>query len=125
LGASDVCAGAGVPGAAAGDREEVARQPDALLEERTRSGELVAGPAHTRTFRGCNGVPLATDGPFLESKEQLAAARPLLRSHPRGRVWHEERHGFLPAWPVRPVYRALIAPIRSPSARGGQQARDR
>lgn len=47
-------------------------------------------------------------------------ARLLLRSHPRGRVCEEERHGFLPPWLVRPVYRALIAPIRSLSARGGE-----
>lgn len=59
-----------------------------------------------------------------ESQEPLLA-RLLLRSHPRGRVWQEERHGLLPAWAVRPVYRALIAPIRSLSARGGQQVRDR
>nr|WP_232328155.1 molybdopterin-dependent oxidoreductase [Kibdelosporangium sp. MJ126-NF4] len=46
----------------------------------------------------------------------------LLRSHPRGRVWQEERHGLLPGRAVRPVYRALIRPIRFLSARG---ARDR
>ncbi|ALG08345.1 molybdopterin-dependent oxidoreductase [Kibdelosporangium phytohabitans] len=43
---------------------------------------------------------------------------PLLRSHPRGRVWHEERHGLVPGRVVRPVYRALIRPIRLLSARG-------
>jgi DMSO/TMAO reductase YedYZ molybdopterin-dependent catalytic subunit len=35
----------------------------------------------------------------------------LLESHPRARVWEEERHGSLPAWLVRPVYRALKAPL--------------
>lgn len=58
-----------------------------------------------------------------KSHEPLLA-RLLLRSHPWGRVWEEERHGFLPPWLVRPVYRALIAPIRSLSARGGE-ARNR
>ncbi|GAA0931618.1 molybdopterin-dependent oxidoreductase [Pseudonocardia zijingensis] len=43
---------------------------------------------------------------------------PLLRPHPRGRVWEEERHGLVPGRLVRPVYRALIAPIRALSARG-------
>ncbi len=41
-----------------------------------------------------------------------------LASHPRARVWHEERHRYLPGRLVRPVYRALIAPIRALSARG-------
>lgn len=42
----------------------------------------------------------------------------LLRPHPRARVWMEERHGHLPAWLVRPVYRLLIRPIAFLSARG-------
>ena len=41
----------------------------------------------------------------------------LLKTHPRGRVWEEERHGVLPTWLVRPLYRALVAPIRILSAR--------
>jgi DMSO/TMAO reductase YedYZ molybdopterin-dependent catalytic subunit len=43
---------------------------------------------------------------------------PLLRTHPRARVWEEERHGFVPGRVVRPIYRALIRPIRILSARG-------
>ncbi|MFC0623633.1 molybdopterin-dependent oxidoreductase [Kribbella deserti] len=43
---------------------------------------------------------------------------PLLRSHPRARVWQEERHGLLPGRVVRPFYRPLINPIRRLSARG-------
>jgi DMSO/TMAO reductase YedYZ molybdopterin-dependent catalytic subunit len=35
----------------------------------------------------------------------------LLESHPRARVWEEERHGSLPGRLVRPVYRALKAPL--------------
>lgn len=35
----------------------------------------------------------------------------LLESHPRARVWEEERHGSLPGWLVRPVYRAIKAPL--------------
>lgn len=31
----------------------------------------------------------------------------LLQSHPRARVWEEERHGALPGWLIRPVYRAI------------------
>ncbi len=36
----------------------------------------------------------------------------LFRTHPRGRVWEEERNGTLPTWLVRPLYRAVVAPIR-------------
>jgi DMSO/TMAO reductase YedYZ molybdopterin-dependent catalytic subunit len=37
----------------------------------------------------------------------------LVKPHPRARVWNEERHRYLPAWVVRPVYRRLIATIRA------------
>jgi len=33
----------------------------------------------------------------------------LLSSHPRARVWKEERHRYLPAWSIRRLYRATIA----------------
>lgn len=46
----------------------------------------------------------------------------LLRSHPRGRVWEEERNGALPARMVRPFYRMLIGPIRFLSSRGESSA---
>ena len=44
----------------------------------------------------------------------------LVKPHRRARVWHEERHRYLPARVVRPVYRRLIAPIRAMSARGSR-----
>lgn len=40
------------------------------------------------------------------------------KPHPRASVWKEERHRYLPAWSVRPVYRLLIPPITFLSARG-------
>ncbi|BDU07296.1 molybdopterin-dependent oxidoreductase [Nocardia cyriacigeorgica] len=43
-----------------------------------------------------------------------------LASHPRARVWEEERHRHLPGRIVRPIYRSLIGPIRRLSARGGR-----
>lgn len=46
----------------------------------------------------------------------------LVKPHQRARVWQEERHRYLPAWVVRPVYRRLVAPIRALSA---QRANDR
>jgi DMSO/TMAO reductase YedYZ molybdopterin-dependent catalytic subunit len=45
----------------------------------------------------------------------------LVKPHRRARVWQEERHRYLPAWSVRQVYRLLIAPIASLSARGSRQ----
>jgi DMSO/TMAO reductase YedYZ molybdopterin-dependent catalytic subunit len=44
----------------------------------------------------------------------------LVKPHRRARVWQEERHRYLPAWSVRPIYRHVIAPIRSLSARGSR-----
>jgi DMSO/TMAO reductase YedYZ molybdopterin-dependent catalytic subunit len=47
---------------------------------------------------------------------------PLVRRHPRARVWEEERHPYLPAWALRPLYRLLIPPIAFLSARGSRPA---
>jgi DMSO/TMAO reductase YedYZ molybdopterin-dependent catalytic subunit len=47
----------------------------------------------------------------------------LVKPHPRARVWKEERHRYLPARAVRPVYRLLIPPIAFLSARGAQRRR--
>ena len=44
----------------------------------------------------------------------------LIKTHPRARVWREERHPQIPARALRPVYRALIAPLRLLCARGGR-----
>ncbi|MHA6617793.1 molybdopterin-dependent oxidoreductase [Pseudonocardia sp. DLS-67] len=102
---------------------------------------LLPGAAITHVVcRGLDGHPLDGDhgaparlvsprqyGYFnvkhLSRIEVLTAAPtrtkgPLIRSHPRGRVWEEERHGLAPAWLVRPFYRASIGPIRRMSARG-------
>ncbi|NEW40443.1 molybdopterin-dependent oxidoreductase [Nocardia cyriacigeorgica] len=43
-----------------------------------------------------------------------------LASHPRARVWEEERHRHLSGRLVRPIYRSLIGPIRRLSARGSR-----
>jgi DMSO/TMAO reductase YedYZ molybdopterin-dependent catalytic subunit len=46
---------------------------------------------------------------------------PLIQAHPRARVWEEERHRYLPAWLLRPVYRLLIPPFMFLSARGSRE----
>lgn len=48
-----------------------------LMHEISESGELISGtplaePATTRTVRVQDGVTVTTDGPFAESKEQMA-----------------------------------------------------
>jgi len=50
-----------------------------------------------------------------------SAALRLLMPHPRATVWKEERHRYLPAWSVRPVYRLLIPPIAFLSAHGSRR----
>jgi hypothetical protein len=60
-----------------GERAELTRQADELHREITESGEFVVGtaladPVTAKTIRIREGVPVATDGPYLEAKEQLA-----------------------------------------------------
>lgn len=50
---------------------------NSVQDDLTASGELVSGlgladPSQARTVRIQNGLPVATDGPFAESKESLA-----------------------------------------------------
>lgn len=59
------------------ERDEIVRQADEMWAEIHRSGEFVAGvaladPGLTTNLRGVDGVPVATDGPYVEAKEQLA-----------------------------------------------------
>jgi hypothetical protein len=59
------------------ERNRVFGEVDALMDELNRSGEWVGGEgladsSQTKTVRVRDGVPAVTDGPFVESKEQLA-----------------------------------------------------
>jgi hypothetical protein len=61
----------------AAERAELTKQGADLMAELAGSGEFVEGvaladPVHSRTVRPRDGVPAITDGPYLESKEQLA-----------------------------------------------------
>jgi DMSO/TMAO reductase YedYZ molybdopterin-dependent catalytic subunit len=49
----------------------------------------------------------------------------LVKPHERARVWREERHRYLPARLLRPLYRLLIRPIRLMSARGSRAESER
>jgi len=58
-------------------REQMKAAFDRLLPELSERGELVGGealgdPAAARLYRWESGQPLATDGPYSESKEHLA-----------------------------------------------------
>ncbi|MEJ7800187.1 MAG: YciI family protein [Ilumatobacter sp.] len=59
------------------ERERMDAEFEDLLSALTSSGELLMGealadPASASTFRWADGEPIATDGPFAESKEQFA-----------------------------------------------------
>jgi hypothetical protein len=59
------------------ERDEMSREFEALMTEIVESGELIgthalADPAIATTVRIRDGVLGATDGPFIEAKEQFA-----------------------------------------------------
>jgi hypothetical protein len=63
----------------AADRDAMADELDRLITEIADSGELLsvqalADPVTARTVRVRDRVPVVTDGPFVESKEQMAGA---------------------------------------------------
>ena len=49
--------------------------------------------------------------------DSATLAERLLKSPPRARVWEEERHGSLPGWLVRPVYRVIKAALLNAARR--------
>ncbi|WP_350281224.1 YciI family protein [Kribbella sp. HUAS MG21] len=61
----------------ADEREAMNKEFDALLTELSASGEFVSGlaldaPSTSKTYRWVGKKPVSTDGPYAESKEQLA-----------------------------------------------------
>jgi hypothetical protein len=59
------------------ERDRVLGTHNRLIQELTNSGEMLrvdglAHPINTKTVRLQGGVPVITDGPFSEAKEQLA-----------------------------------------------------
>ncbi|GGU21758.1 molybdopterin-dependent oxidoreductase [Nocardioides albus] len=96
---------------------------------------MLADRLDGRPLDGDHGAPLRLVNPaqygYANIKhvcriEVLAAAPPegaptladrLLQSHPRARVWEEERHGTLPGWLIRPIYRVIKAVMLAPIAR--------
>ena len=106
----------------------------ALLEDALADDVLVATRLDGQPLSPAHGAPVRLVSPsqygFVSTKHlrtiEVHTRRPrddhpytvLTRSHPRARVWKEERHPWFPAAAVRPVYRCLIRPIARLSARG-------
>ena len=64
-------------------------------------------------------IELHTSEPRVRYHPSLRAhlGLQLVKPHPRARVAMEERHRYLPAWLVRPVYRGVISRIKAQNAR--------
>jgi DMSO/TMAO reductase YedYZ molybdopterin-dependent catalytic subunit len=111
----------------------------ALIEDALADDVLIAEQLDGRPLDSDHGAPARLVSPsqygYISTKHlcriEFHTAEPieadasptdrLLASHPRARVWEEERHRYLPAWSVRPVYRLLIRPIAFLSARGSRR----
>lgn len=112
------------------------------IEDALADGVLVADHLDGHPLDGDHGAPARLVSPsqygYVSTKHlcgvEVRTAEPrdahasplgalLFRRHPRARVWEEERHGSLPAWLVRPAYRALKAPLLYLCARGSGQRR--
>jgi hypothetical protein len=84
------------------EHDAIMRDVDAIVAELTESGELIGGegladPSQTKTVRVRDGVPVVTDGPFLESKEHLVGycmfeAETLDRALDIAKRWPDARH---------------------------------
>ena len=113
------------------------------IEDALADDVLLAEHLDGRPLDGDHGAPIRLVSPsqygFVSTKHlcriEVHTAEPSGRYHPspviqlglqvvkphrRARVWHEERHRYLPAWVVRPIYRHVIAGIRRLSARGSR-----
>ena len=63
--------------AAGHDMSQIGREVDELMTELNETGEFIGGEAlahadRAKTVKVRDGAPVVTDGPFAESKEQLA-----------------------------------------------------
>lgn len=106
------------------------------IEDALADDVLIAENLDGRPIDSDHGAPVRLVSPrqygynsvkHLSRIEVLTAAperheSPVFSTHPRGRVWEEERHGKLPAWLMRPVYRLFIGPIKFLSSRGARHS---
>ncbi|MFI7526353.1 molybdopterin-dependent oxidoreductase [Nocardia salmonicida] len=108
-------------------------QSIALLEDTLDDDVLIADRLDGQPLTSDHGAPIRLVSPgqygFVNTKHlcriEFHKSQPIdpdrwspLAAHRRARVWEEERHRYLPGRIVRPIYHALIGPIRRMSARG-------
>lgn len=74
---------------------------------------------HLARIEVCTKEPAENYG-YVHPLAKFALRGPLFQRHPRGRVWHEERHRYLPGWILRAPYALIRLPIRWLSARGSE-----
>lgn len=96
--------------AIAENREAIGAEVDAFMAELIESGELIGGqaladPVNARTVKVRGGVPVITDGPFLEAKEYLAGTvilecDSLERATAIAQRWPDARYCAMEVWPV-------------------------
>ena len=117
----------------------------ATIEDALGDDVLIADRLNGEPLDGDHGAPARLVSPsqygFISTKHlcriELHSSEPpadyhpnplmqfglqVVKPHERARVWEEERHRYLPAWMLRPIYRLLIAPIRRLSERGSRPA---
>ena len=110
----------------------------AELEDLLADDVLLADRLGGRPLDGDHGAPLRLVNPaqygYANIKhvcriDMLTGAAPagspalldrVLQSHPRARVWEEERHGTLPGWLIRPIYRVIKTFMLAAAARRGR-----
>ncbi|MFF2396403.1 molybdopterin-dependent oxidoreductase [Nocardia sp. NPDC058114] len=108
----------------------------ALLADAMADDVLIADRLDGQPLTSDHGAPIRLVSPgqygFVNTKHlcriEFHTAQPVdpdkwspLAGHRRARVWAEERHRYLPGRVVRPIYHALIGPIRRMSARGSAE----
>jgi hypothetical protein len=99
------------------ERNRVMVEVGELMEELTQSGEWVGGealadPSSTKTVRVRDGVPAVTDGPFVESKEQLVGYSIVECETP------ERATEIAARWPDARYWAMEVRPIMQP---GGEE----
>jgi DMSO/TMAO reductase YedYZ molybdopterin-dependent catalytic subunit len=112
----------------------------AELDDLLADGVLLADRLGGRPLDGDHGAPLRLVNPaqygYANIKHvcriDVLAGAPkagspalldrLLQSHPRARVWEEERHGTVPGRLIRPVYRAIKILLLAGAARRARTA---
>ncbi|TQL66218.1 DMSO/TMAO reductase YedYZ molybdopterin-dependent catalytic subunit [Nocardioides albertanoniae] len=108
----------------------------ALLDDLLSDDVFLADRLDGRPLDGTHGAPLRLVNPAqygyanikhvcrVDALAGAPAAGPasllerLLQSHPRARVWEEERHGTVPGRLVRPIYRAIKTVLLAKAGRG-------